>query len=500
MVEIAFDTGQDREQVFNAPQVTIPKKMTLENIQIVTQLEAILGANNVLSENSEMVPFISEPRKRFHETAQAVVMPRSIADLQTLVRWANNHKIPLIPQGGNTGMVGGQVPLLGQEIIVNMGRLNKVRQVDADGGHMIVEAGLILEHAHGVALQNNMLFPLTIASKGSAQIGGVLSTNAGGTQVLAYGNARALCLGVEAVLPDGSLYQGLNGLKKNNTGYDLSNLLVGAEGTLGFITAASLKLFPKPSHYETAWINVASPQIGLRLLSLMQEMAGNYLTAFELMPRFGIDMQLKHTMIARDPSESLSPWYVMAEMSLTKGRENIMQRCLEEAFGNKLIEDAIIASTLGHRELMWATREQMSASQSREGASIKHDVSVPISKVPELIERGCAVAEKLIPGIRPCPFGHMGDGNIHFNFSQPQGADPVAFMASAQPLHDAIYEIIADMGGSISAEHGIGQLKVDLLAQTKDPVALTMMGKIKHALDPNNICNPGKILAISKQD
>lgn len=474
--------------------------MTLENIQIVTHLEAILGTRNVLSDRSAMVPFISEPRKRFHKTALAVTMPNSVSDLQALVRWADNHKIPLIPQGGNTGMVGGQVPLLGREVIVNMGRLNKLREMDAQGGHMIVEAGLILEHAHDFASQNNMLFPLTIASKGSAQIGGILSSNAGGTQVLAYGNARALCLGIEAVLPDGSLYQGLNGLKKNNTGYDLSNLLVGAEGTLGFITAASLKLFPKPSHYETAWINVASPQIGLQLLSLMQEMAGNYLTAFELMPRFGIDMQLQHKMIDRDPAESLSPWYVMAETSLPKGRGNVMQRCLEEAFEDKLIKDAIIANNLEHRELMWATREQMSASQSREGASIKHDVSVPISKVPELIERGCTVAEKLIPGIRPCPFGHMGDGNIHFNFSQPESADPVAFMASAQPLHDAIYEIIADLGGSISAEHGIGQLKVNLLAQTKDPVALTMMGKIKRALDPNNICNPGKILALPEQD
>lgn len=470
--------------------------MYLENIQIITHLETILGARNVLSDKNAMGPFISEPRKRFHKPALAVVSPNSVSDLQALVRWANNHKIPLIPQGGNTGMVGGQVPLLGHEIIVSMGRINKLREVDVPGGHMIVEAGLILEHAHEIASQNEMLFPLTIASKGSAQIGGILSSNAGGTQVLAYGNARALCLGVEAVLPDGSLYQGLNGLKKNNTGYDLSNLLVGAEGTLGFITAASLKLFPKPLHYETAWINVASPKIGHQLLCLMQKMAGNYLTAFELVPSFGIDMQLKHKMIIRDPSESYSPWYVMAEMSLPKERKNVMLHCLQEAFEEGLIKEAIIADTLGHRDLMWATREQMSASQSREGASIKHDVSVPVSKVPELIERGCAIAEKLIPGIRPCPFGHMGDGNIHFNFSQPEGADPVAFMASAPPLHDAIYEIIADLGGSISAEHGIGQLKVDLLAQTKDPVALAMMGNIKRALDPNNICNPGKILAI----
>ena len=474
--------------------------MTPQNTEIIAHLKAIVGARNVISDKNVMLPFVSEPRKRFHTNAQAVAVPESIADLQGLVRWAAKHKMPLIPQGGNTGMVGGQVPLSGREIIVSMSRLDALREIDADGGHMIVESGMILETAQGIASKHDMLFPLTIASKGSAQIGGILSSNAGGTQVLAYGNARALCLGVEAVLPDGSLYRGLSGLKKNNTGYDLRDLLIGAEGTLGFITAASLKLLPKPSHYETAWINVASPQMGLALLRHMQNIAGNYLTAFELMPRFGVDMQIKHKMIARDPAQSLSPWYVMAEISLPKGRGNIMQLCLEEAFESNLIVDAIIAGTLEHRELMWATREQMSASQSREGASIKHDVSVPISKVPELIARGCAIAEKLIPGIRPCPFGHMGDGNIHFNFSQPEGADPVAFMAGAQPLHDAIYEIIADLDGSISAEHGIGQLKVDLLAQTKDPVALTIMRKIKHAIDPNNICNPGKILATQEQD
>ncbi len=403
--------------------------------------------------------------------------------------------MPVIPQGGNTGLVGAQVPLSGAEIILSMGRLNAVRTVDAAAGHMTVEAGLTLQQAHDAAEKAGMLFPLTIASQGSARIGGVLSSNAGGVQVLAYGNARELCLGVEAVLADGRLYQGLSALKKDNTGYDLKDLLIGAEGTLGMITAATLKLYPLPEGHETAIVSLESPAAALKLFGLIRERAGQTLTAFELMPRIGIDIQLKHKMISRDPSTGPSPWYALVEISRPKGGAmDVLVPALEAAFEQDLIADAAVAQSLGDRELMWATREQMSECQSREGASIKHDVSVPVAAVPELIERGSAAVTALDPDIRPVPFGHLGDGNIHFNFSQPAGMEPKAFMAREAEINAAVYEVVLALGGSVSAEHGIGQLKAGLLKEVKDRTALEMMRAIKQALDPKGILNPGKVL------
>ncbi|HHS82017.1 MAG TPA: FAD-binding oxidoreductase [Devosia sp.] len=468
----------------------------LSSDSIVRQLHALLGERHVFSSANALARFIDEPRHRFHTAPVAAVQPSTREKLQELVRWASENKVPLVPQGGNTGLVGGQIPLTGHEIIVSLGRLNTIRSLDREAGFMVAEAGVTLQEVQERAAEEKLLFPLAIASQGSAQIGGVLSTNAGGVQVLAYGNARKLCMGIEAVLPDGALYQGLNGLKKNNTGYDLSNLFVGAEGTLGFITAASLSLFPQPEDHETAWINVASPAAALRLFRFMAERSGNTLTAFELMPRFGIEMQLKHKVIERDPAASLSPWYVLAEISRPRGgQEGLLAEGLEAAFEAELIADAVIARSLWERDFLWQVREHMSSTQSLEGASIKHDVSVPVSAVPELISRGIEAAEKIVPGIRPCPFGHLGDGNIHFNFTQPEGGDPAAYMAGAQPVHDAIHGIVFDLNGSFSAEHGVGQLKTDLLLAHKDPVALHLMARIKRTLDPNNIMNPGKVLA-----
>lgn len=461
-----------------------------------TDLAAALGTRaTVLSGDEESAPYLREPRKRFHVGAAAVVIPHDVAALQALCRFASDRQIGLVPQGGNTGLVGGQVPLRGDEVIVSLKRLDKVRNIDAIAGHMTLEAGVILEEAHRVAEAAGAMFPLWLASQGSARIGGVLSSNAGGVQVLAYGNARELTLGVEAVLADGRLYNGLGALKKDNTGYDLKDLLVGAEGTLGFITAATLKLFPRPEGYETALVNVASPAAALKVFGALRSRAGASLTAFELMPRFGIELQLKHGMLARDPSASLSPWYVLAEVSRATGAPSgMLQAVLEAALGDGLAADAVLAESESDRVLMWAAREQMSDVQSREGASIKHDVSVPIGAVPALIAEGSAAVERAIPGVRPCPFGHMGDGNIHFNFSQPEGADPKAFMAREADANAAVYEVVMRLGGSVSAEHGIGQLKSALLKQVKDPVALEMMRAIKAALDPTGIMNPGKVL------
>jgi len=463
---------------------------------LLTELAGLLGESAVIGDVAQMAAYLNEPRKRYHTGALAVVRPADTAQVQALCRWANEHRVPLIPQSGNTGLVGGQVPLRGDEVIVSMQRLDKVREVNAAAGHMTLEAGVILQHAHQVADAAGAMFPLWIASQGSARIGGVLSSNAGGVQVLAYGNARDLCMGVEVVLADGNLYQGLNSLKKDNTGYDLKDLFVGAEGTLGIITAATLKLFPKPEAQETALCSVENPERALELFVLMRERAGSRLTAFELMPRFGIELQLKHGMLGRDPTASVAPWYALLEVTRPKGGlPGTLEAGLEQALERSIVTDASLALSEADRTLIWAAREQMSEVQSKEGASIKHDISVPIAAIPQMITDGTAAAERVLPGIRPCSFGHLGDGNLHFNFSQPAGMDSKAFMARERDINDAVYEVVLRLHGSVSAEHGIGQLKADLLKKVKDPVALRMMGEIRRALDPNGILNPGKAVS-----
>ena len=459
-------------------------------------LRAIVGESAVIDDPAQMGPYLNEPRRRYHVPAAAIVRPVSVEQVQAVARWANENRVPLIAQGGNTGLVGAQVPLRGDEVIVSLQRLDRVREVNARAGNMTVEAGVVLQHAHEAAEAAGAIFPLWLASQGSARIGGLLSANAGGVQVLAYGNARELCLGVEAVLADGRLYRGLNALKKDNTGYDLRDLLVGAEGTLGIVTAATVKLFPRPLGYETAFCSIAGPEAALELFYLMRERTGSRLTAFELMPRLGLDLLLKHGMIPQDPAASLSPWYTLVEVNVMKGNApGALEAALAEAFERGIVADASLAQSETERMRMWEARELMSEVQSREGASIKHDVSVPIAAVPQLIADGSTAVARAIAGVRPCPFGHMGDGNIHFNFSQPVGADPKAFMAREKDVNAAVYETVLRLGGSISAEHGIGQLKSGLLRQVKDPVALEMMRAIKLALDPNNILNPGKMLA-----
>ena len=470
--------------------------MTLSATDVVAQLTALIGASAVIGESERMSIYLNEPRRRFHQKAAAVALPASVEQVQAILRWASENGVGIIPQGGNTGLVGAQVPLRGDEVIMSLGKLDRILSVDAAAGTMTVEAGVILENAHRAAEAENMIFPLWLASQGSARIGGLLSSNAGGVNVLAYGNARELTMGVEAVLADGRLYRGLNSLKKDNTGYDLKNLLVGAEGTLGIITAATLKLFPKPEDYETALVNIAGPETALTLFQLLRERVGSRLNAFEIVPAIGLDMQLRHGMLDRDPTAGPSPWYALIEVSrMAGGAPGALQSAIEAAFADGNIDNAVFAESLADRTRMWAFREQMSEVQSKEGASIKHDVSVPIAAVPQLIAQGTAAAGRLVPGIRAVPFGHMGDGNIHFNFSQPVGADGKAFMAeSDEKLHEAIYDIVLRLGGSVSAEHGIGQLKVGLLQQVKDPVALDMMRAIKAALDPKGILNPGKML------
>lgn len=461
----------------------------------IGELRGLVGDAAVIDDPARMSAYLNEPRKRYHTPAAAIVRPTEVAQVQAIARWASAHRVPLIPQGGNTGLVGAQVPARGDEVIVSLQGLDRVRDVNAAAGHMTVEAGVILQHAHEVAEAAGAMFPLWLASQGSARIGGVLSSNAGGVQVLAFGNARELCLGVESVLADGRLYQGLNALKKDNTGYDLKDLLIGAEGTLGIITAATVKLFAQPEAHETAFCSVADPQAALELFYLMRDRTGSRLTAFELMPRFGIDLLLKHGIVAQDPAPGLSPWYALVEINRMRGGvPGALEAALAEAHERGLIADATLPQSETERLALWAAREGMSDVQSREGASIKHDVSVPVAAVPELISRGVAAVERIVDGIRPCPFGHLGDGNIHFNMTQPVGADPKAFMTREPEVNAAIYDIVLALGGSVSAEHGIGQLKRGLLGRIKDPVALAMMRSVKDALDPLGILNPGKML------
>ncbi|MFT6657990.1 FAD-binding oxidoreductase [Maritalea sp.] len=468
--------------------------MTAPNAMLEALTE-LLGAQNVIAESASMAPFTDEPRRLYHVAPSLVVTPTSVVDVQKVMVWANKNGVAIIPQGGNTGLVGGQVPIEGGEVILSLKKLKAIRDVDAATNVMVVEAGTTVLEAQQIAEKQNRLFPLSLGSEGSCQIGGILSTNAGGTAVLAYGNSRDLCLGVEAVLADGRLYNGLSKLRKDNTGYDLKDLLVGAEGTLGIITAASLKLFPRPTTYETALLNIENPQAGVDVLEMVRRKSGNKVTSFELLPTLGIDLQLKHGLAERDPRASAAPWHILMEFSLFDGEEpGALMATLEALFEAELISDASVCSSIADRKMMWLMRENYAECQTREADGIKHDVSVAVKDVPQLIERCDIAAEKTIPGIRSFAFGHMGDGNIHYDFLAPIDMPKGEIRGHSAALHEAVYEIVDDLKGSISAEHGIGQMKAPMLQRKKDPVALEMMYSIKQALDPKGILNPGKML------
>ncbi len=464
---------------------------------ILDRMAGIVGSKNVITDADAMVPYLKEWRDLFRGKAQGIVRPGSTAEVSELVKLAAETGTVLVPQGGNTGLVGGQIPISeGREIILSLQRLDTVRAVDTDGDTMIVEAGVTLKRAQDAAEAAGRLFPLSLASEGSCTIGGNLSTNAGGTAVLAYGNARDLCMGLEVVLPDGRIWNGLRQLRKDNTGYDLKNLFIGAEGTLGIITAAVLKLFPAPTARATAFLAVPDPAAALELLNAAKAGAGGTLTTFELMPRIGMDFVLRHASGTRDPLSEPSPWYVLMEVSAQQatGLDEHVETFLGEALEKGIVTDAALAGSLTQRADFWKLREMLSEVQTYEGGSIKHDVSVPIHATPEFLARAIAAVEAMVPGCRPVPFGHLGDGNIHFNVSQPVGADKAGFLARWSEMNEAVHAIVAELHGSISAEHGIGRLKRDLLPGVKDPVELDLMRTIKQTLDPKGILNPGAVL------
>jgi FAD/FMN-containing dehydrogenase len=464
--------------------------------EFMAGLGAIVGARHVLT-GDDMAPYLKEWRDLFHGKAACVVRPSSVAQVSAIMKLCDAHGVPVVPQGGNTGLVGGQIPIAqGREIILSLTRMTALRAIDPASDTMIVEAGMTLKAAQEAAQSVDRLFPLSLASEGSCTIGGNLGANAGGTAVLAYGNTRDLCLGLEVVLADGRIWNGLTTLRKDNTGYDLKNLFIGSEGTLGIITAAVLKLFPSPRSRATGFVAVPSPDAALKLLGLARARAGGMVTTFELMPRIGIEFVLRHGQGARDPLDASSPWYVLVELSsqAEQGVSQTLEAMLAEAFEQELASDAVIAASLDQAKSLWRLRELLSEVQGREGGSIKQDVSVPVADVPAFLARGIAAMEALIPGCRPVPFGHMGDGNIHFNISQPVGADKAAFLARWGDVDGVIHAILHDMHGSISAEHGIGRLKRDLLPGVKDPVGLELMRSLKATLDPKGLMNPGAVL------
>ncbi len=455
----------------------------------------IVGDKYAVTDAQTLAPHLIEGRGLYQGRSSLMLRPGSTQEVAAILKLANETKTAVVPQGGNTGLVGGQIPFDG-ELILSLTRLDKIREVDAASNTITVEAGVVLQRAQQAAEAAGRLFPLSLGSEGSCTIGGNLSTNAGGTGALAYGIARELVVGVEVVLADGRVMHLLRKLKKDNTGYDLRHIFVGAEGTLGIITAAVLKLFPRPRAVETAFIGLPSPAAAVKLLNLAQARVSGTVTGFELMARGIIDFALKHGHGNRDPLAGQHAWYVLLEVSSQqdKGLREEVEHFLADAVEQGLVEDATIAASLDQTKAFWHMRHTLTEVPKPEGGSIKHDVSVPVAAVPDFIAEASAAVIALIPGSRPVPFGHVGDGNIHFNVSQPIGADKDAFLARWVEVNNVVDKIVLKYHGSISAEHGIGTLKRDSLVKVKDPVALALMRDFKKMLDPNGILNPGKVL------
>ena len=462
---------------------------------LLARFAAIVGERYALSDPAAIAPYLTEERGLYQGRSPLVLRPGSVAEVSSILKLANETGTAIVPQGGNTGLVGGQTPHNG-EIVLSLKRLDRVREVDPKSNTMTCEAGVVLIKAQEAAAAAGRLFPLSLGAEGSCTIGGNLSTNAGGTGALAYGVARELVLGLEVVLADGRVLNNLRKLKKDNTGYDLRHLFIGAEGTLGIITAAVLRLFPRPRAFETAFIGLPSPHEALTLLNLAEERAGGSVTGFELIPRIALEFAVRHAPMCRDPLAGKHAWYVLMELSSQSraGLRATLEDILMTAAERRLISDATIAESNEHRSAFWLLRHHIADTQKYEGGSIKHDVSVPVNAVPTFIDQASAAVEAMIPGCRPCPFGHLGDGNIHYNVTQPIGADKNEFHSHWDAVNTAVFDVVAKLGGSISAEHGIGVMKRDLLPGVKDPVAFDLMRNFKQMFDPNGILNPGKVL------
>jgi FAD/FMN-containing dehydrogenase len=470
------------------------------DLNTLSELKAAVGDGSWLESPEDVAPFLSDFRRLYRGSTALVLLPRNVDEVARILRICNREEVAVVPHGGNTSYCGGATPdETGAEIVLSLRRLNRVRQVDAADYSMVVEAGCTLAEAQAAARDADRLFPLSLGSEGTAQIGGNLSTNAGGTAVLRYGMMRDLVLGLEVVLADGRVLRGLKSLRKDNTGYDVKSLFVGAEGTLGVITAACLKLFPQPADTATALAGIDSPRHALDLLARLRTAAGDQVTSFELMPRLAVELTVKHVPGVANPLDQNTPWYLLIELSSPNPRQELLTlltATLEEAAAAGTIRDAMLAASMAQAQAMWKLRESVPEAQRRHGASLKHDVSVPVSAIPTLIEEGTALVHRLAPEGDVVSYGHAGDGNLHFNVSQKPDADIKSFVARGPVLELAMFDLVESLGGSISAEHGIGRLKAAEFARRADPVELAVMHELKRALDPKGIMNPGKVLCV----
>jgi FAD/FMN-containing dehydrogenase len=466
--------------------------------ETLAALKAAAGNGGWLDSSADLSAYTVDFRRLYRGSTPLVLLPRTVDQVARIMAICHRDDVGVVPQGGNTGYCGGAAPdESGSQIVLAMKRLNRVRQIDPGNDSMILEAGCTLAEAHAAAESQDRMFPLTLGSQGTAQIGGNLSTNAGGTAVLRYGMMRDLVLGLEVVLADGRVLHGLKSLRKDNTGYDVKSLFIGAEGTLGIITAACLKLYPMPRDAATALVGIDTPRHALELLASLKAAAGDGLTAFELMPRFAVELTVEHVPGVANPLHHGADWYVLTELTSPSPRLRIAESLsdtLQEAAAQGIVLDASIATSIAQSQAMWKLRESVPEAQRRHGASLKHDISVPLSRIPELIERGAELVRRLAPEGEVVSYGHVGDGNLHFNVSQRPEAPAAAFLARAKPLESALYDLVGSLGGSISAEHGIGRLKAAELAARTDPAELSVMHALKDALDPTGILNPGKVL------
>ena len=475
-------------------------------MSFVDKLRGIVGDKGLITDDSSKHPYLTDWRENYLGSALAVVRPATTEEVAAVVKLCAAEKVAIVPQGGNTGMSGGGTPHeAGREIVLSLTRMNRILDIDPIGYAMTVEAGVVLKTIQEAASDSDRLFPLSLGAEGSCTIGGNLSTNAGGVQVLHYGNARNLVLGLEVVLPNGEIWNGLRALKKDNTGYDLRDLYLGAEGTLGIITKAILKLWPKPKDHATSWSAVPSPQAAVELLSGAYAASEDNVTSCELMGRQGIDLVLRHIPGTADPLGDKHDWYVLMEWSSTRARRDgtnagslreKMESYLGEVMEKGLVLNAAIAQTEAQSQSLWALRENHSEASKKEGPSIKFDISVAVSKIPAFVTQGLAAMKRTLPECRPLPFGHVGDGNLHFNCQAPAGWDKARFTPHIEKISAAIYDLVVGYGGSISAEHGIGRIKVDELAHYRGKIELDTMRTLKRALDPQNIMNPGKVIQV----
>ncbi|HEY5064242.1 MAG TPA: FAD-binding oxidoreductase [Xanthobacteraceae bacterium] len=473
----------------------LDKPQTKLEPALLARFAAIVGDKYAITDRDAQAPYLVELRGLYQGHTPVVLRPSSVEEVARILKLANDTVTPIVPQGGNTGLVGGQIPLH-NEIVLSLNRLDRIRDIDPTSNTLTCEAGVTLQRAREAAAAADRLYPQLLPSEGTCTIGGNLSTNAGGTAAIAHGIARSHVLGIEVVLADGRVLNNLNKLKKDNTGYDLKNLFIGAEGTLGIITAAVLRLVPRPRAVETAFAGIESPEAALELLGLATERTSGGVTSFEIMTRAGIELVLEHGAGTRDPLAAPHPWYALIELSSQQrdGLRESMEGILTQGLERGLVRDAAIADSLEQGKTFWRLRELFSEVQRHAGGSIKEDISVPVAAVPAFIREANAAVAALIPDARPLPFGHLGDGNIHYNVSQPIGADKDAFLKRWGEMNEVVFAVVKKYGGSISAEHGIGLLKRDLLPSVKDPVALELMHGIKHLLDPKGILNPGKVL------